>query len=102
MFKELSLNSLKVFLKRLPEILAGRLFLTFLMLSIIAFLIGGFVFYKYYYLIEKSPISSPEKQLKINADSYQEMLNFWDQRAKKFEGVDSKEYKNPFQSPLTK
>ena len=84
------------FLKRIPGFLVEKSFLTFLILSILSFLIGGFVFYKYCYSIEKMKPKIIEKQLKIDESKYQEMMNFWDARTKIFEGVDAKEFKNPF------
>jgi len=98
----LDFNKTKTFLKKLPEILAEKSFLTFLILSIFAFLITGFIFYKYYHKIEKIEPQISGELLKIDMSSYQEMLNFWNLRQQKFEGADLKEYKNPFQSPLTK
>jgi hypothetical protein len=97
MFKTPDFNKIKTFLKKFPETLAEKSFLTFLILSLLAFFISGLIFYKYYYLIEKTTPKVTEKALKIEMESYQDLLNFWDLRFKKFEGADFKEYKNPFQ-----
>ncbi len=96
MNKNLNLNKIKIFFKKLPEWLAEKYFLTFLILSIFAFFIGGLVFYKYWYLIEKTTPLVSEKILKIETESYKDLLNSWDLLSKKFEGADSKNYKDPF------
>lgn len=97
MLKIFDLNKIKIFFKKLPEISAEKTFLTFLALSIFAFFLGGFVFYKYYYLVEKTTPEVSGKVLKIEETSYQDLLNFWGLRAKKIEEAASKRYINPFQ-----
>lgn len=97
MIKNIDLSKIKIFFKKLPGVSAEKLFLTFLILSIFAFFFGGFVFYKYYYLIEKTTPEVSEKLLKIEEKSYQDLLSFWDLRAEKIEETTSKRYINPFQ-----
>lgn len=73
------------------------MFLTFLGLSLFAFLFGGFIFYKYAYLVERATPNVSENFVKIEEKSYQDLLDFWDLRAKKIEESNSKRYINPFQ-----
>ena len=93
----INFNKIKIFLKKLPGISAEKTFLTFLGLSLLAFLFGGFVFYKYAYLVEKTIPEASENFVKIEEESYQDLLSFWNSRAKKIEESNSKRYINPFQ-----
>lgn len=97
MIKNINLSKIRIFFKKLPWVSAEKSFLTFLTLSIFAFFLGGFVFYKYYYLIEKTTPEASGKVLKIEEKSYQDLLSFWGSRAKKIEEADLKRYINPFQ-----
>lgn len=97
MIKNINLNKIISFAKKTPEALAKRPFALFLALSVIAFLIGGIVFYKYFYSIKKAEPKGAENQFKINEENHQKVLNYWKLRTKKFEEADSKEFKNPFQ-----
>jgi hypothetical protein len=97
MRETLNLNKIKIFFKKLPGISAEKTFLTFLGLSLFAFLFGGFVFYKYAYLAEKTIPKASENFVKIEEKAYQDLLDFWDSRTKKIEESNSKRYINPFQ-----
>jgi len=91
-----NLHNLIRFCEKLPENLAKKSFLTFFILSILSFFIGGIVFYKYGYSTEKNNSAIIEKDLQINTVAYQKMINSWEERAEIFEEADIKEFKNPF------
>ena len=95
-----NLNKVINFLKKIPEGIANKSFSAFLILSLLAFLIAGFIFYKYYYKIEKFEPEIIGEQFKIDKESYQELLNFWNLRQQKFEETGLNEYKDPFQGLL--
>lgn len=92
----MNINFKKINLAEILEFLAKRFFWIFLILSLLAFLLTGIVFYKYGYSVENSKLDSNEKDLKINADSYQKMINFWQSRQSASIEVETKQFKDPF------
>jgi|GEM_PF-1228099 len=83
-------------LKKIPKTLAEHLFLSFFGFLIIDLVIGGFIFYKYYLLIEDSEINITEKILEFEESNYQEVLNQWQTREKALKTINSRKYFNPF------
>jgi hypothetical protein len=82
--------------KRIILLLAENSFLSSIILIMIALLVGSYLFYNYYYLtIEKEP-KPAEISLGINEQAYQDILSEWQDRQKKFESADYKNYINPF------
>jgi len=84
------------FFKKLPRTLGERAFLTFLGLLLIALIFGGLVFYKYSILVEKAEPEISEIPLKFKEKTYQDVLKIWQEKEKRFEEADLKEYPNPF------
>lgn len=77
-------------------IFAERSFLLSLSLILLSLLIGGLIFYEYYIqVINKDPEVS-EVTLKINNQAYQDIISAWEERQKKLDEVDLKNYLNPF------
>jgi len=101
---KINLNKTKDLLERLPRILAENSFFVSLIFIFIAFIVGGFVFYKYSILAEKIEPQIIGTSLQFKEKTYQEILTEWQERESKFEAADSKQYLNPFQGPqeLTK
>jgi len=93
---KLKLKKIKDFLKKLPRTLGERAFLTFLGLLLIALIFGGLVFYKYSILVEKAEPEISEIPLKFKEKTYQDVLKIWQEKEKRFEEADLKEYPNPF------
>jgi len=93
-------EKIKQFFKKLPRTLGERSFLTFLGFLLIALILGGLIFYKYSFLVEKEPPTKigegVEKPLKFNEKNYQEVLEIWQEKEKRFEEVNLKEYPNLF------
>ena len=94
--KNFDFGKFKKALSNLPETLAQKSFIAFLILSLLAFIISGAIFYKYGYSVVKMFPDITEQEIKINSTDYQKMLNYWDARAKIFEEADLKVFKNPF------
>ncbi len=90
------IKEIKQFLKKLPRTLGKRSFLTFLGLLLIALIFSGFFFYKYSFLAEKGKLEVLEKPLKFNEKVYQEVVKIWQEKEKKFEETNFKEYTDPF------
>lgn len=80
----------KKFLIKLPETLAKHVFLTFLVLIFIAFILGGFIFYKYSFLVEKIEPQITKNPFQIEKNLFQKILNVWQEREKKFKETESK------------
>lgn len=87
------------FFKKQLRVLAEHPFLASLALILVALIFGGFVFYKYSFLVEKKGAEILEKPLFFDEATFREILKIWQERQKKFEEAESKEYPNPFSPP---
>jgi len=94
--KKIQLKKFEVFLKKLPRILAERVFLTFLGLLILSLIFGAFLFYKYNFLIKKIEPQITERPLKFKEKTYEDVLKAWQEREERFNKAEFKEYPNPF------
>ena len=92
----LKIKETRQFLKKLPRTLGEKSFLTFLGLLLISLIFSGFIFYKYSFLAEKEKLEVLEKPLKFNEKVYQDVLKIWQEKEKKFEETNFKEYPDPF------
>ena len=84
-----------IFMK-LPRLLGERAFLTFLGFVTIAIILGGFIFYKYSILTEKTEPEVIPKSIHFNQEIYQKILEEWEIREQKFQETDFKIYQDPF------
>ena len=98
---KLKIKKIKEFFKRLPRTLGERAFLTFLGLLSIALIFGGIIFYQYNIFVKKTNVEIREQPLQFQTNTYQELLKIWQEREKKFQETDFKEYQDPFRG-LTK
>jgi O-antigen/teichoic acid export membrane protein len=93
---KLKIKEITEFFKKLPRTLGERSFLTFFILLIIALIIGSLVFYKFSFLAEKQKPEVSGAPLKFQEKTYQAVLEIWQEKEKKFEEANLKEYPNPF------
>ncbi|MCJ7786674.1 hypothetical protein MUP06_00460 [Patescibacteria group bacterium] len=93
---KIKFNKIKIFFKKLPRILGEKAFLAFLFLLFISLILGGIIFYKYSILAEKAEPRIIEKPLQFKEKVYQEILNEWEAREKRFKETELKEYPDPF------
>jgi hypothetical protein len=93
---KLKLKKIRKFLNRLPRVLGENVFFTFLGLLVIALILGGLIFYKYSILAIKTEPKVTEKPLQFQGKNYQAVLKIWQEKEKKFNEVNLKEYPNPF------
>ena len=93
---KIKFKKIKDFLKNLPHALGERAFLTFLGLLFLSLIFGGFVFYEYNILPEKEAPQISEGPLQFNKKTYEEVVKIWQEKEKRFESSDSKEYPDPF------
>lgn len=95
-FPKLKIKKIKEFLKRLPRILGERAFFVFLGLLLVALIFGGIIFYQYKISVKKTEVQIREEPLQFQEKTYQDILKIWQEREKKFEEADLKEYPNLF------
>jgi len=69
----------------------------FFILLILALIFGGLIFHQYSFLAEKKEPQIIEKPLQFKEDLYQKILTQWEERQKKFEEAEFKEYRDLFQ-----
>lgn len=93
---KIKIKKIKEFLKRLPRTLGEKAFFVFLALLFLALIFGGIIFYQYKILVKRTEIQITEEPLKFQEKTYQEILKIWQEREKKFQEADLKEYPNPF------
>lgn len=93
----ISLKKIKIGkVKNLAETLAQRATLTFLFLFGLALIIGGLIFFQYSVLAKKKISEFKEKPIKFDEKTYQEILEIWQERQKRFEEAKVKGYPDPF------
>ena len=73
-----------------------RMFLSFLVLVLIALIIGGFFFYQYSFLTERAELEILQKPTQLKESLYQKILADWQNREVELEGAVTKEYPDPF------
>lgn len=83
-------------LKGLLFTLAEKAFLTFLSLFVIALIFGAIIYYQYNVLAKKEEAQTIKEPLRFQEEIYQSVSRIWQEREKKFEGADSREYLSPF------
>jgi len=92
MLKRIEFNKIREFFRILGE----EAFLFFLVLIFLALILGGFLFYKYSFLVEKAKLEILEEPLQFEEKTYQEVLKIWKEREKIFQEADLKQYPDPF------
>ena len=101
LFKQLKINKIIQFFKKLFRTLGENAFLVFIGLLFLALILGGLIFYQYSILAEKTELQILEGQLQFKENLYQEILKIWESRQKKFEEVELKTYPDPFRGPTS-
>lgn len=89
-------NKIKEFLRKFFRTLAEKTFFTFLGLFFLALIFGTFLFYKNVILVKKAQPEIFKKPLQLNEKLLGEILGESENRQKKFEETELKEYPNPF------
>jgi len=91
-------RKIKQNLKKLPKGLAENAFLVSLILFFLALILGGLELYQCISLIEKKEqkINTTGKILLFNEKSFQEILNIWQERQKRFEEIKPEEFLHLF------
>ncbi len=89
-------KKIKHFFKKIPKKLAVYAFLTFLGILLIFSIISVFIFYQNVTLAQRKEIEVSESPLGFDKITYQQILDIWEQREKRFNELDSEEYLNIF------
>lgn len=92
----IKINKIKEFLRKFLRILGEEAFLFFLVLIFLALILGGLLFYKYSFLVEKAKPEVLEKPLQFEEKTHQEVLKILKELQKKFEETELKKYPDPF------
>lgn len=81
--------------KKVPWILGLHAFWIILILIFVDFSIGGYLFYKYIFLVEKEEIKIITS-LKFKKTIYEKILKEWETKNQRFEEYQTEQYLNPF------
>ena len=93
----IKINKVKKVFGKLPRILGERAFLVSLILIFLALILGGFIFYKYNILAQKTEPQIIEKPFQFKESLYQKILEEWQGHQRKFDEAELKEYPDLFQ-----
>jgi len=88
------------FLSKLPRFLGERAFLTFLGFLIIFLAFSGYLYYKYIFLVEKAEPEPTEATSQLNEKKFQKIMEIFEEKRKKFEEADKKQYPDPFKGVI--
>ncbi len=94
--KTIKFKEIKVFLKKLPKKLAKKAFFTFLGLFLLSLIFSSLIFYNYSVVPKKKILESTKTGLEFKSETYQEILQIWQNREKQFEQADTKQYPDLF------
>lgn len=83
-------------LKKIPRLLASNAFLTFLASLVLCLVIGGVIFYQYTILAEPSDEVEVVKPIQFKEETYQTILQEWQERNLGLLEAETKTYPNPF------
>lgn len=89
-------NKIKEFLRKFFRTLAEKTFFTFLGLFFLALIFGTLLFYKNVILVKKAQPEISAKLIQLNEKLLEEILGESENRQKKFEETELKEYPDPF------
>jgi hypothetical protein len=89
-------KNIKDFSKKIPKKLAVYAFLTFLGILLIFSIISVFIFYQNVTLAQRKEIEVSESPLVFEKNIYQQVLDVWEQKEKRFNELDSEEHLNIF------
>lgn len=101
MIKKINLKRIKLFFKRLPEILAEKPFFTFFALIVLVLVFGAFIFYQFSLLFERRLAPFEEEPLGFKEELCQKFLETLDEKERRFEETELKSYLDLFRYKLT-
>ena len=87
------------FFKKIPRTVGEHFFLSFLIVTFIAFILGGLIFYRYIFVPKNAEVNILESPVFFNVDIYKKVLEELQNREQTIQELNSKQYSNPFQIP---
>jgi hypothetical protein len=93
----IKIKNLGQFFKKIFWKIGENPLLTLLILLILTFIFSGLIFYQYVFLAEKKEPQIIERPIQFKEELYQKILTEWEERQKKFDQVEQKEYRDLFQ-----
>ena len=88
--------------KAIPRSIAQHSFVAFFVFFLISLMIGFFVYYAYFFLVNKMDLEATRKPIQFEDVIFQNILNQWQEREKRFKDADIKIYPNLFLGGLVK
>ncbi|OGZ70587.1 MAG: hypothetical protein A3F47_01440 [Candidatus Staskawiczbacteria bacterium RIFCSPHIGHO2_12_FULL_38_11] len=82
--------------KKIPWILGRYAFLFILIFILLDLLFGGFLFYRYLFLVKNKEPQITSIQAKFKEETYQSVLSSWQAREESFNNSSGLNYQNPF------
>ena len=89
-------KKIKNIFKKLAIVSASRTFSTFLILLLLAVIIGSILYYRYVVLIERREPEPPEIGVQFREKPYQEISETWQDYREELNLSEFKEYPDPF------
>jgi len=90
------IDKIRKFLNKVPLAISMHAFWACLVLFILSSVIGANLFYKYSILAERAEPGSLEQVVFFKEKTCQQILKIWQERDKRFQEADLKEYPDPF------
>lgn len=94
--QKIKTKKIKEFIKKLLFILGEKAFLTFLGLLLIAFIFGFIIYHQYNVSIKKVDVQIFSEPFEFQEKIYRKILNILQEKEKKFQETEFKEYPDPF------
>ena len=91
-------KKLKSFLGKMPLSLAKHSFVVTIALFFVALIVGGLVYYQYFFLIQKKELNSTRQPLRFEEKIFQELIVEKQKREEVFREIESKNYPDLFRS----
>jgi len=96
----IKIKQIKKYLNNIFWFVAKHATIFFFLVFFLALILGGFVFYQYSFLTEKSEPRFTIQSLKFKESLYEEILTEWEERQKNFEESKEKIYPNLFKPSI--
>lgn len=96
MISSVKFIKIKEYLPKIFKLAAQHFFPAFLVFVLIAVIAGLLVFYKYGILPQRMEPEFGDETIKFKEETYQKIIQEWQNRGERFEAAKIKEYSDPF------
>jgi len=94
--KKIDIKQLQSSAKKLPWKIANNLFVSFVVLIVLALLIGALIFFRFYVYSPQEEGESATPTFRFRSQIYQQVLDVWQEREKSLQETNSKQYPSLF------